>query len=121
MLTREVFVDIIANCEDAEWQAEQDLAKNRRVKPFCFVCMIKKNHDRITRKSARLRGHLLFCTPLPSEYEGAVAGGANLATWLIGVPSKFDTSLGEVKLAPEEEEKDGEEDKEGMEHGQGLL
>ncbi len=34
MITREVFVDIVMNPEDAERQAEHDLAKKRRAKPF---------------------------------------------------------------------------------------
>ncbi len=39
MLTRKVFVDI-ANFDDAERQAEHNLAKKRRAKLFCFVCTI---------------------------------------------------------------------------------
>ncbi|KAL3770880.1 hypothetical protein ACHAW5_003968 [Stephanodiscus triporus] len=45
MLTQKVFVDI-TNHEAAERRAEHDLAK-KRVKLFCFVYTIEKNHDRI--------------------------------------------------------------------------
>jgi glycoprotein-N-acetylgalactosamine 3-beta-galactosyltransferase len=46
MLTQKVFVDI-TNHEAAERRAEHDLAKKGRVKLFCFVYTIEKNHDRI--------------------------------------------------------------------------
>ena len=46
MLTQKVFVDI-TNHEAAERRSEHDLAKKRRVKLFCFVYTIEKNHDKI--------------------------------------------------------------------------
>ncbi len=66
ILTQEVFVDIMTNCEDAERQAEHDLAKKRRAKPFCFVCMIKKNYDRIPLQICKVWGlTLVLCSPPP--------------------------------------------------------
>jgi hypothetical protein len=73
------------------------------------------------RKSAKLGGYLLFCAPLPPKYDDAIMGGADLSARLIRGPSKYNTSLGEVKLPTEEEEDDNNEDKEGMECRQGLL
>jgi hypothetical protein len=46
MLTQKVFVDITSH-EAAERRVEHDLAQKRRVKLFCFVYTIEKNHDRI--------------------------------------------------------------------------
>jgi hypothetical protein len=82
---------------------------------------LRKITTEYPRKSARLGVYLSFCAPLPSKYDNAVLGGANLAAWLIRAPSNCYTSLGEVKLAMEEEDNDNNKDKEGMEHGRGLL
>ncbi len=79
--------------------------------------MIKKNHDRIPPQIYETWGLSLFlCSPSPRKLQ-AIMGGANLAARLIGVLSKHDTSPGEVKFAPDEEEDDDKEDKEGMECG----
>jgi hypothetical protein len=67
MPTQEIFVDIITNCEDPERQAEEDLVKKRRAKPFCFVYTIKENHDRIPLQIRETWGlsHVLCYPPPP--------------------------------------------------------
>ncbi len=65
MLTWEVFVDIITNREDAEQQAEHDLAEKSRANPFCLFAGSRKITTKSPPKIVRLGGHLSFCAPLP--------------------------------------------------------
>ncbi len=55
---------------------------------------------------------LVMCSP-PLEYNNAVWGGVDLAARLIGAPIKGNTSLGDVKLAAEEEEEAGNKKRPG--------